>query len=404
MSGLITRVLGSTHEVSLKGGNRSWFEGKMVASVRRVLAGFPLAAVHRPSSRVLVVFSEPVPAAAVLPRMGAVFGLRTLQPVTHAGATLDEAEASVTGLLAGASPASFAVRCTRSDKRFPLTSLDIERELGRRIQARTGWPVRLDHPELTVHVLVDRLGFSVWTRRYQGPGGLPTGTGGRGLCLLSGGIDSPAAAYLMMKRGMRLDFVHFHSYPRTDPASLDKAARLTEIMACFQGPCRLTLVPLLDIQEAIVARCPEALRILLYRRFMVRLAERVAVMARSKCLVTGESLGQVASQTIENMAAVEALATRPVLRPLVGLDKEEIVAIAQRAGTFAVSILPHFDCCSFLQPERPATRSTADELAAAEAELDVPGLTAAALAGRELRRLGHQPEWASIPPPPLAGS
>ena len=225
------------------------------------------------------------------------------------------------------------------------------------------------------------------------------GVSGRGCCLLSGGIDSPVAAYMMMKRGMRLDFVHFHSVPRTDPASLEKVHDLVRVLNRYQGRARLTMIPLLDIQEQIAARCPAPLRVLLYRRFMFGLTERVAGRFRARALVTGESLGQVASQTIENMAAVEAVTSLPVLRPLIGLDKQQIINIARSAGTFELSILPHFDCCSFLMPENPATKSTADELHAAESVLDVNTLVAEALNRTETYRIDESAAWEEIPIP-----
>jgi thiamine biosynthesis protein ThiI len=198
---------------------------------------------------------------------------------------------------------------------------------------------------------------------------------------------------------MRLDFVHFHSVPRTDPASLEKAEDLVRILTRYQGPARLAMVPLLPIQEEIAARCPAELRVLLYRRFMLRLAENAAGRFRADALITGESLGQVASQTIQNLRAVERVATMPVLRPLIGLDKPEIIDTARRIGTYETSILPHFDCCSFLLPDRPATKSCATELERAEEALDIPSLVEAAMAGAEVRRVTDPVPWEEIPLP-----
>jgi len=247
--------------------------------------------------------------------------------------------------------------------------------------------------------LVDEKGLFTWTHQVPGPGGLPVGVGGRATCLISGGIDSPVAAYLLMKRGMRLDFVHFHSVPRTDPASLEKVEDLIRILIRYQGPARLAMVPLLPIQEEIAARCPAELRVLLYRRFMVRLAEEAARRRRSDALITGESLGQVASQTIQNLRAVESVAAMPVLRPLIGLDKPEIIAIARRMGTYETSITPHFDCCSFLLPDRPATKSTAAELDEAEKALDVQSLVSVALEATDVRPIDEPVDWGEIPLP-----
>ena len=202
-----------------------------------------------------------------------------------------------------------------------------------------------------------------------------------------------------MKRGMRLDFVHFHSVPRTDPASLEKVEDLIRILIRYQGPARLAMVPLLPIQEEIAARCPAELRVLLYRRFMLRLAEEAARRLRSDALITGESLGQVASQTIQNLRAVESVTSMPVLRPLIGLDKPEIITIARRMGTYETSILPHFDCCSFLLPDKPATKSTSAELDDAETTLDVQTLVSDALDATDIRSIDEPVGWEEIPLP-----
>jgi thiamine biosynthesis protein ThiI len=395
----VTRVLCTTSEISLKGGNRRWFERTLTDNVRQALADLPAVRISRPSWRVLIAFSEPVDFAEVARRLATVFGLGTIMAVEHAGSTLDSLQTVLGARLAAMHASTFAIRCIRSDKSFPTTSPEIERMVGSFVQERTGWPVDLTKPDLTIHVLVDENGLFIWTRRVLGPGGLPVGVSGRATCLISGGIDSPVAAYLLMKRGMRLDFVHFHSVPRTDPASLDKVEDLVRILVRYQGPAKLAMVPLLPIQEQIASLCPPGLRVLLYRRFMVRLAEQTARRLRSDALVTGESLGQVASQTIENLRAVESVATLPILRPLIGLDKPEIIDHARRIGSYETSILPHFDCCSFLLPEKPATRSSAAELDEAEEALDVATLVTEALEATEMHRIGTGVPWDEIPVP-----
>jgi thiamine biosynthesis protein ThiI len=395
----VTRVLCTTSEISLKGGNRKWFERTLTENIRKALSDLPVDRIERPAWRVLISFTEPVPFAEAARRLATVFGLGAMMAVEFAGATIDDLEALLDPRLNELEAESFAIRCLRSDKRFPLTSPEVERRVGTFVQDRTGWPVDLRNPDLTIHVLVDEKGVFTWTHRIPGPGGLPVGVGGRASCLISGGIDSPVAAYLMMKRGMRLNFVHFHSVPRTDPASLEKVEDLVRILVRYQGPARLAMAPLLPIQEEIAARCPADLRVLLYRRFMIRLAEAIGRRLKSDALVTGESLGQVASQTIQNLRAVESVATLPVLRPLIGLDKPEIINLARRMGSYETSILPHFDCCSFLLPDKPATRSTAAELDRAEAELDVKDLVARALDATEIRRVEEPIPWDEIPLP-----
>jgi len=395
----VTRVLCTTSEISLKGGSRKWFERTLTENIRKALSDLPVDRIERPAWRVLISFTEPVPFAEAARRLATVFGLGAIMAVEYAGATVDDLEALLGSRLNELEAESFAIRCLRSDKRFPMTSPEVERRVGTFVQERTEWPVDLRNPDLTIHVLVDEKGLSTWTRRIPGPGGLPVGVGGRASCLISGGIDSPVAAYLMMKRGMRLDFVHFHSVPRTDPASLEKVEDLVRILIRYQGPTRLAMAPLLPIQEEIAARCPADLRVLLYRRFMIRLAEAIGRRLKSDALVTGESLGQVASQTIQNLRAVESVATLPVLRPLIGLDKPEIITLARRLGSYETSILPHFDCCSFLLPDKPATRSTAAELDRAEAELDVEDLVARALDATEIKRVEEPVPWNEIPLP-----
>ena len=395
----VTRILATSSEISLKGGNRRWFERTLTENVRKALADLPVASVTRPAWRVLITFEKPVVFAEAARRLATVFGIGGMQAVELAGQTMEDLQNHLVPRLEKMTPTSFAIRCQRSEKRFPMTSPEIEGALGAFVQERTGWPVDLGSPDLTIHVLVDEKGLFIWTRRIPGPGGLPVGVGGRGTCLISGGIDSPVAACLLMKRGMRLDFVHFHSVPRTDPASLEKVEDLIKILIRYQGPARLAMVPLLPIQEEIAARCPAELRVLLYRRFMLRLAETIARRLRADALVTGESLGQVASQTIQNLRAVESVATMPVLRPLIGLDKPEIIAIARRMGTYETSITPHFDCCSFLLPDRPATKSTSAELDAAESSLDVQILVSNALDATDIQTIDEPVDWGEMPLP-----
>ncbi|MCD4748499.1 MAG: tRNA 4-thiouridine(8) synthase ThiI [Thermoanaerobaculales bacterium] len=393
----VTRVLATTNEVSLKGGNRKWFENKITANVRRALADMPTATVQRPAWRVLIKFSEPVPFHEVARRLGTVFGLAKIMPVSHVGHTTQDLIEALPEHLDGLNPSNFAVRCLRSDKTFPKTSLELEREIGSAVQELSGWPVDLSRPELTIQVLVDQEGFHLWTRKIPGPGGLPSGSGGRGSCMLSGGIDSPVAAYLAMKRGLRLDFIHFHSVPRTDPASLEKTEELARLLARYQGKCRLAMIPLLPIQEKIIADCPPRFRVLLYRRFMLRLGDIFTRKFRSRALITGESLGQVASQTIENLAAVQTIVNLPILRPLISMDKQEIINLGRRIGTFEISIRPHFDCCSFLVPKHPATKATSIDLNEAEAGLDIEGLVRAAVQGSEVIRIDEPADWTEIP-------
>jgi thiamine biosynthesis protein ThiI len=378
--GRVTHVIATVHEVALKGGNRGWFERALLTNVRAALRGLPVAEVSIPA-RVVIRFSEPVEWAEVLPRLSTVFGVNGIIPVERTGTTYEQLERFVGGYTGELGGKTFAVRCKRSDKRFPMTSEEVNRRLGAFVAERTGMTVDLEEPDVTLHVLVQSDGVYLFLRRFPGPGGLPAGTSGRVLVLLSGGIDSPAAAYLAMKRGTRAHYVHFHSAPYTSQASVSKVERLVQVLTRHQGASRLAVVPFGDCQREIVALCPERLRVVLYRRMMLRTAERIARRWRCEALVTGESLNQVASQTLENLAAIDRVAHMPVLRPLVGMDKQEIIAVAERADTYELSLLPHQDCCSFLQPQHPATRTTAAACDEAEAALDTEGWA---------RRLQHE--------------
>ena len=400
----VTMILATTNEISLKGGNRPWFERQLTDNIRAALAGLPVEAIHRPAWRVLITFTDEVDFEVAARRLVTVFGLKSIRPVQFAGYTLDDLTKVLGPRLESLKTDTFAVRCTRSDKRFPMTSPEVEREIGTFVQQQTGWPVDLRRPGLTVSILVDDRGLYLWTRGVPGPGGMPVGVGGRGCCLLSGGIDSPVAAWAMLRRGMRLDFIHFHSVPRTNPASIEKVHRMIWILNRYQHSARIASVPLVSIQELIVARCPEEYRVLLYRRFMLRIAEVLSRRFKSRALVTGEALGQVASQTIENLAAVEAVTDMPVLRPLIGFDKQEIISRARDIGTYDISIEPHQDCCSFLMPDNPATKSRADDLAKAEQVLDVEALVHSAVDAAEIMSTNDTQSWDEVTLPSGTGS
>ncbi len=386
----VDTVIATYHELALKGGNRRFFEKVLLRNIRTALADLPVAGVTLPA-RVVIRFSEPVAFADVHPRLASVFGLNGIIPVERAGATYDDLERYVGARLDELRADSFAVRCKRSEKRFPMTSEEIQRTLGAFINANTGMRVDLTRPELTVHVLVQPDGIYVYRRRFPASGGLPVGTSGRVLVLISGGIDSPVAAWMAMKRGTKAHFVHFHSGPFVADGSIQKTEELVSLLNRHQGSSRLAVVPFGRFQQDVVARCPERLRVVLYRRMMLRTAERIARRWRCQALVTGEALNQVASQTLENMAAIDRVAHMPVLRPLVGMDKQEIIDIAERAMTFDLSILPHPDCCSFLEPRHPATRTTARACDEAETAIDVDDWA---------RTLQHEAETIQVDPAP----
>jgi thiamine biosynthesis protein ThiI len=389
----VEHVVVTYHEIALKGGNRGFFERALLRNVRAALAGLPIAEISAPS-RVVIHFAAPVPWPEVHARLATVFGLASILPSARVGGTYEQLEAHVAAHLGDLAGATFAIRCQRSDKRFPMRSGEIARRLGQFVRDHSSLAVNLSDPDVSIHVLVQSDGIFVYHQRFKGPGGLPVGTSGRVLVLLSGGIDSPAAAYMALKRGVRAMFLHFHSAPYTSDASVRKVEEIVRILNRHQGTSRLVVVPFGDCQREIVSRCPEALRVVLYRRMMLRVAARVARRLRCRALVTGEALNQVASQTLGNMATIDRVAHLTVLRPLVGMDKLEIIAIAERAGTYELSIQPHADCCSFLQPRHPATLSSPEECEAAEASLDCDAWA---------RRLQRAASVARVAPAPWGG-
>jgi len=366
---LVEHVVATYHEVALKGGNRGFFERALVRNVRTALDGLPVAEISVPS-RIVIRFAAPVAWVEVHARLATVFGLVGILPAVRVGGTYQQIEDHVATHLDELRGGTFAIRCHRSDKKFPLRSEEIARRLGQFVKDHSGMAVDLSAPEVTIHVLVQSDGIFVYRKRFTGAGGLPVGTSGRVLALLSGGIDSPAAAYMALKRGTRAIFLHFHSAPYTSDASVRKVEEIVRILNRHQGTSQLVIVPFGDCQREIVSRCPEALRVVLYRRMMLRVAARVARRMRCHALITGESLNQVASQTLENLSAIDRVAQLPVLRPLVGMDKLEIIAVAERAATYELSIQPHADSCSFLPSRHPATHSSHEECEAAEAAID----------------------------------
>jgi thiamine biosynthesis protein ThiI len=368
-------------ELALKGRNRSWFVHTLVRTIRLALKGLDVRETRLETGRILVFLGSQADWPEVRARIARIPGIANFGFAVTVPADIDAMGDAIVGQIAGRSPASFRVRARRADKRFPLPSPDIERELGRRVQQAAGWRVDLSDPALTirVEVLTDRA--LVLFERQPGPGGLPVGTGGRVLCLISGGIDSPVAAWRIIRRGCRARFVHFHAYPIVSRASIDKVREIVATLTRHQLRSRLFLVPFGTVQQRVVISVPPPMRIIIYRRLMLRIAERIAARAGAGALVTGDVIGQVASQTIENLGVVNQASTQLLLRPLAGCDKEEITAEAIRLGTYDVSIRPDDDCCSLFAPPMPVTRARLEQALSAEAGLDVDALVAEALDG-----------------------
>ena len=378
------------NEIALKGKNRRSFEEMLLRSLRHALDGLGWKRTRRLPGRLLVEFHGDIPWDEVRARVSRVHGVSHFARARKAALELEAVKAVLSESLAPPPEdvRAFAIVTHRPNKSFPLRSIEVNRELGAFVQARTGWKVSLDAPDLPIHVYLLEAESFVAFDRQPGPGGLPAGVAGKVLCLISGGIDSPVAAERMMRRGAGVDFVHFHSFPHTSAASIEKTRDMVEALLRFRGRARLSLVPFADLQRRIVALCPPPYRILLYRRFMLRAAEAIARRDGALALATGESLGQVASQTLENLAAIEDAVSIPILRPLIGMDKLEIVREAERIGTFAISTRPHDDCCGFLMPRNPATRASAADLRAAEAPFDAAAEVEALLRSAEAVEAG----------------
>ena len=371
------------HEVGLKKGNRAFFERRLCENIRKALAGFPFKTVRRISGRILVEVPEDAPHQRIGRRLQKVFGLASCSPAWLSGQSLEDLERNLWTLVRDREFDTFKIEARRAQKSFPLTSPELNRLLGSHVVERSGKGVNLTAPDLTCHVdIVERYAFLYFTR-LPGARGLPVTTSGRAVVLLSGGIDSPVAAYKIMKRGCPVIFVHFHSYPFTNLESQEKVRRLVRLLNEFQFESVLYRVPFAHTQRQIVALTPPETRVVFYRRFMLRIAERLALKEGALALVTGDSIGQVASQTLANLSVISSTVAMPVLRPLVGDDKEEIIQTARRIGTFRVSILPDVDCCSLFVPKHPETRARAAAIEEIEAALDVEELVAAALDGAE---------------------
>ena len=358
-------------EIALKGKNRPWFMGRLVRNLRGAVADLDVKAVRSLMGRIEIVVGPEATREEVGERIRQTFGVANFSYAGRTTLDLDVLTAAILRDLEPRSCTSFRVSARRADKRFPLTSPQVEREIGGRIKAARGWKVDLEHADLVVHVELLSTEAFYFFGKERGPGGLPTGTAGPVVCLLSGGIDSPVAAHRMMKRGCAVTFVHFHSYPILSRASQEKARELVTLLTKWQQRSRLYLVAFGEIQQQVVLSVPGPMRVVVYRRLMTRIAERIARARGAHALVTGDVVGQVASQTLENLGVVSSVATLPIFRPLIGMDKEEITAQAAAIGSYPISIIPDQDCCTLFTPRNPLTRSRLAQIEAAETALPI---------------------------------
>jgi thiamine biosynthesis protein ThiI len=368
-------------ELALKGGNRRQFEDRLAQNIRHATRAISPVLVERRRGRLAVLPERRTEEVAL--RLQEVFGIKSVSPAWGAASDPEAIATCARPVLLDAlasRPAdreiTFRVQSSRGDKTFPLTSTELDRFVAERVMPGIDrLRVRLDDPELALGIDVRSERAYVFVRRLPGPGGLPVGTLGRGLCLLSGGIDSPVAAWMAMKRGLHVAFVTFHSFPYVGDASKRKVVEVARILARWQQPgSRLYVVPFAEFQVAIRDAAPESYRTVLYRRAMQKIAARIARERDLQVLVTGESLGQVASQTLENIDCIESASPARVIRPLIGFDKEETIAVARRIGTFDVSSRQEPDCCTVFMPERPVLRGKIEACEAAESRIAVEEL------------------------------
>jgi tRNA uracil 4-sulfurtransferase len=383
------------HELWLKGRNRHFFLGKLFIALRQSLQGIAVERIEQPGDRFLVRLGDEASLDEAIKRIERVFGVANYAAARPVERNMEALCREAWKEIAPLRFATFAVRAKRSDKEFPHSTMETEAAVGRYLLEKLRAEgrevrVRLKDPETTCHIEITPGPLLIYARKIAGPGGLPANSAGRITCLLSGGYDSAVAAYHMMKRGAHLNFVHFYGTgAQPGESSLHVVSALARTLVPYQFRTKLYRVPFETIQREIVRYAPENVRVLLYRRMMLRISELIARRNRSLALVTGDSLGQVASQTLRNLAAVDAVASMPMFRPLIGTDKIDILATARKIGTYEISSEPFHDCCPVFLPRNPELSASAAELDAAEAKLDLPALTTMGLRGATIERLTY---------------
>ena len=362
-------------EISLKGKNRSKFEDILIRNIKYALKDLDYGGIRKAYGRVYIDCGENW--QAVVDSLKTVFGIVSFSPVLKTELDLDAIKQAANKLMAEAQGSTFKINARRPNKHFPLTSMEVNRELGGYVlQNFPEFKVDVHQPDVLLNIELRNEGAYLYHKEIPGLGGMPVGSASKGMLLLSGGIDSPAAGYLTLKRGVTLEAVHFHSYPFTSERSKQKVLDLAQILAKYagNGEIKLWIVYFTEIQKVLQkSRYPD-LNITLMRRFMLRIAERLAKREKALALITGDSLGQVASQTMESTQTINAVTNMPIFRPLIGLDKQEIVDLAKKIGTYETSILPYEDCCTVFVPKNPATKPRIDQVLEAESQFDIDAL------------------------------
>ena len=378
-----TEIMVRYGELSTKGKNRKDFIGRLAGNVTKVLRDFPQVEIHPRHDRMHIVLND-APFAEVDKRLKKVFGIQTYSPTIKVEKTLAKIEETALALMKETfiKGMTFKVNTKRSDHQFLYDTNELNKMVGDYLFANMeNLKVEMKHPDIVLRIEVRKDAVYISNQLLHGAGGMPVGTGGRAVMMLSGGIDSPVASYLALKRGVDIDMVHFYSPPYTTEKALNKAKELTGILANYAGKINFIAVPFAEIQETIKEKIPEGYLMTVQRRFMLQLADKIRAKRRGLAIFNGESVGQVASQTLESMAAINDVTTTPVVRPVATMDKTEIIRLAEKIGTFDLSIQPFEDCCTIFAPPRPKTKPKIDKAREFENRLDVEGLIDRALAG-----------------------
>ena len=378
-------------EVALKGMNKPYFERMLAERIHKRLkaAGYGKASVKRHEGLIFVRFDREWDTVQLAGEISKVFGVASISPAVESESNMEaigvEAVSFMEKLCEERCVRTFKVEAKRADKQFPIKSPDIARQIGGYVlKGLKVLKVDVHNPDVRLFVDVRHDRSYIYADKIAGFGGLPLGTNGKGLVLLSGGIDSPVAAWMMAKRGMMIEAVHFHSYPYTSPRAQEKVEDLAKIVASYCGSFKMHVINILPIQEQIVKNCPEAETTIHVRRFMMRIAEKIAERNSAKMLITGENLGQVASQTAEALVVTDNCVNMPVMRPLIAMDKIDIIAKAQEIGTFETSIEPYEDCCTVFLPKHPTTKPQLDKIEISDSKLDIDALVESAIAEEEI--------------------
>lgn len=378
-------------EVALKGMNKPYFERMLAERIHKRLkaAGYGKASVKRHEGLIFVRFDREWDTVQLAGEISKVFGVASISPAVESESNMEaigvEAVSFMEKLCEERCVRTFKVEAKRADKQFPIKSPDIARQIGGYVlKGLKVLKVDVHNPDVRLFVDVRHDRSYIYADKIAGFGGLPLGTNGKGLVLLSGGIDSPVAAWMMAKRGMMIEAVHFHSYPYTSPRAQEKVEDLAKIVASYCGSFKMHVINILPIQEQIVKNCPEAETTIHVRRFMMRIAEKIAERNSAMMLITGENLGQVASQTAEALVVTDNCVKMPVMRPLIAMDKIDIIAKAQEIGTFETSIEPYEDCCTVFLPKHPTTKPQLDKIEISDSKLDIDSLVESAIAEEEI--------------------